>query len=63
MAQNKPIPTELYKEENKIRKQLKNVDDVTIAPRTHIDDEYNLEYLKTPKLLVTTSRHPSARLL
>jgi U3 small nucleolar ribonucleoprotein protein IMP4 len=38
-------------------------DDKTLAPRTHIDDEYEEAKYRDPKLLMTTSRGPSQRLL
>ena len=38
-------------------------DDHTIAARTHIDDEYEEAKFRDPKLLVTTSRDPSSRLV
>lgn len=38
-------------------------DDHTMAARTHIDDEYEEAKYQDPKLLVTTSRDPSQRLI
>ena len=38
-------------------------DDHTIARRTHMDDEYEQAKYRDPKILVTTSRDPSQKLL
>ena len=34
-----------------------------LVPRTHFDDEYNQLYLREPKILLTTSRNSSSRLM
>lgn len=34
-----------------------------LVPRTHFDDEYNELYIKEPKILLTTCRHASTRLI
>ena len=70
---DKPIPFELRKEEQELRHQLEN-DDVNtlnyegksggaIAQRSHVDDEYEEAKYKDPKVMVTTSRDPSSRLM
>lgn len=38
-------------------------DDNTAVPRTHIDDEYAKAGEADPKVLLTTSRDPSSRLV
>ena len=44
-------------------REMELADDHTIAARTHIDDEYEEAKYRDPKLLVTTSRDPSQRLV
>ena len=56
------MPTELLKEEERLRKGLELTDANTILARTHIDDEYNTDMYIEPKVVITTSRHPSQRL-
>lgn len=63
MAEGKPIPTELRREEAELRHQVELEDDNTAVPRTHIDDEYARAAEREPKILVTTSRDPSSRLV
>ena len=74
--ENKKLPTELYKEEDKLKHKIALDDKNTasnfpfdrliiyffIALRTTIDDEYNIEFLKEPNILITTSRNASSRL-
>ena len=62
-AEGKPIPTELRKEEQVLRKKIDLEDDNTAVPRSHIDDEYAHAEERDPKILVTTSRDPSTRLV
>lgn len=62
-AEGKPIPTELRKEEADLRRKVELEDDNTAVPRTHIDDEYAHAGERDPKLLITTSRDPSSRLV
>lgn len=64
IQQNKSIPTELRKrrEDAKLKKKLDLTDVITATPKTHIDDEYGNAASRDPKLLVTTSRDPSASL-
>jgi hypothetical protein len=63
IAEGKPIPTELRKEEAQLRKEVELEDDNTAVPRSHVDDEYASASLRDPKVLVTTSRDPSSRLI
>lgn len=62
-TEGKPIPTELKKDEQKLRKEVELEDDNTAVPRTHIDDEYARAGEADPKVLLTTSRDPSSRLV
>lgn len=34
-----------------------------LEPTTHIDDEYSKAGMRDPKILITTSRDPSSRLM
>eukprot|EP01015_Nassula_variabilis_P017630 TRINITY_DN2801_c0_g2_i1.p1 TRINITY_DN2801_c0_g2~~TRINITY_DN2801_c0_g2_i1.p1 ORF type:complete len:149 (-),score=44.98 TRINITY_DN2801_c0_g2_i1:11-457(-) len=51
-----------YREEDKLKGEMKLDDVNTIIPKTLADNEYNPLYLKPPKILMTTSRNPSSRL-
>ncbi|KAK1316911.1 hypothetical protein QJS10_CPA05g00822 [Acorus calamus] len=62
LEEGKPIPTELRNEEAALRKEIDLEDDQTAVPRSHIDDEYAYASEKDPKILLTTSRNPSAPL-
>lgn len=57
------MPTELRREEAKLRHDVELEDDNTAVPRTHIDDEYAHAGERDPKILITTSRDPSTRLV
>jgi hypothetical protein len=57
------VPNELRKERGKLEKDLELADDNTIVARTHIDDEYEEAKYRDPKVLVTTSRGASQRLV
>lgn len=57
-----PIPTELRGAEPALRRALSRDDDYHSAPRSHVDDEYAGAGEIDPRLVVTTSRNPSARL-
>lgn len=61
--EGKPIPTELRKEEAELRHKVELEDDNTAVPRTHVDDEYARAAERDPKILITTSRDPSSRLV
>ena len=62
-AEGKPIPSELRREEADLRHEIELEDDNTAVQRTHIDDEYAHAGEQDPKVLITTSRDPSSRLL
>ncbi|KAK4592162.1 hypothetical protein RGQ29_016604 [Quercus rubra] len=62
LQEGKPIPTELRNEEAELRHQIDLEDESTAVPRTHIDDEYANASERDPKILITTSRNPSAPL-
>lgn len=76
---DKKVPTELYKEEKKLKKKMELEDEATasnnnnyffaemimnvsIVPRSIVDDEYNVETTREPSILLTTSRDASSRL-
>jgi U3 small nucleolar ribonucleoprotein protein IMP4 len=61
--EGKPIPTELRNEEGTLRREIELEDDNTAVQRDHIDDEYAHAGEVDPKVLVTTSRDPSSRLI
>eukprot|EP00878_Enallax_costatus_P021898 GHUV01023209.1.p1 GENE.GHUV01023209.1~~GHUV01023209.1.p1 ORF type:complete len:277 (+),score=54.56 GHUV01023209.1:455-1285(+) len=63
LDEGKPIPNELRNEEAQLRKQVELEDDNTAVPRSHIDDEYAHAGETDPKVLITTSREPSSRLI
>lgn len=62
LDEGKQIPTEYKSVSDKI---VANVDliDTSINPKSIIDDEYSLSGFYEPKILITTSRSPSSRLL
>ncbi|KAI3905426.1 hypothetical protein MKW98_013224 [Papaver atlanticum] len=62
LEEGKPIPTELRNEEPELRRQIDLEDVNTEMPRSHIDDEYANANQRDPKILITTSRSPSAPL-
>lgn len=59
----KKVPTELYPEESSLKKKIKLDDDNTFIPKNKMDDEYANAYLRDPKILITTCRDPSSRLM
>ncbi|KAH7679025.1 U3 small nucleolar ribonucleoprotein IMP4 protein [Dioscorea alata] len=63
LAEGKPIPTELRNEEASLRQEIDLEDDHTAVPRSVIDDEYADAAVRDPKILLTTSRNPSAPLV
>ncbi|XWS56790.1 hypothetical protein CRYUN_Cryun09bG0115900 [Craigia yunnanensis] len=63
LDEGKPIPTELRNEEAALRQEIDLEDDYTAIPKTHIDDEYANATKRDPKILLTTSRDPSAPLV
>ncbi|KAK6933866.1 Brix domain [Dillenia turbinata] len=62
LQEGKPIPTELRNEEAALRREIDLEDEHTAVPSTTIDDEYATASEKDPKILITTSRNPSAPL-
>ncbi|CAL1373975.1 unnamed protein product [Linum trigynum] len=63
LQEGKPIPTELRNVEAELRAEIDLEDDKTAVPRSYIDDEYATATEKDPKILLTTSRDPSAPLV
>ncbi|CAG9467041.1 unnamed protein product [Pedinophyceae sp. YPF-701] len=63
LEDGKPIPTELRREEAALRREVELEDEQTAIPASHIDDEYASAGKEDPKVLVTTSRDPSSRLV
>ncbi|KAL5221374.1 hypothetical protein ABZP36_026087 [Zizania latifolia] len=64
LEEGKPIPTELRNEELALRREI-DLDDqerAAAVPKSLIDDEYAGAALREPKILLTTSRNPSAPL-
>jgi len=62
LEEGKPIPTELRNEELALRREIDLDDQDRAVPRSLIDDEYAGATLREPKILLTTSRNPSAPL-
>ncbi|KAL7753881.1 snoRNA-binding rRNA-processing protein imp4 [Sorochytrium milnesiophthora] len=62
LESGKSVPTELRKESHSLSKQLM-YDDAQTTPQTHVDDEYARAGEHDPRILITTSRDPSSRLL
>lgn len=62
LEEGKPIPTELRNEEATLRQEIDLEDEHTAIPSSIIDDEYANATVKDPKILLTTSRSPSAPL-
>jgi U3 small nucleolar ribonucleoprotein protein IMP4 len=60
---DKKMPNELRKEKEQLTKEVELADDKTIMARTHIDDEYEEAKYRDPKVLITTSRNSSQRLV
>lgn len=61
--QDKRIPTELHREKKQVEHDLSLADKKTIIARSVVDDEYEDAKYRDPKLLITTSRGASQRLL
>jgi U3 small nucleolar ribonucleoprotein protein IMP4 len=59
----RPIPSELKKESEGLLKEIEYEDDNTILPYSVVDDEYSTNKFAEPKILLTTSRTPSQRLM
>ncbi|KAL0288140.1 UNVERIFIED_CONTAM: U3 small nucleolar ribonucleoprotein IMP4 [Sesamum calycinum] len=62
LEEGKPIPTELRNEEAALRQEIDLEDEHTAVPHSTIDDEYANAADRDPKILLTTSRNPSAPL-
>ncbi|KAI5124897.1 hypothetical protein M0805_007325 [Coniferiporia weirii] len=62
LASGKQLPTELRKEAKTLGKDLA-FDEAQSDPTTHIDNEYTRAGILDPKIMITTSRDPSSRLL
>lgn len=62
LEEGRPIPTELRNEEQALRREIDLDDQDRAVPRSIIDDEYAVSTLREPKILLTTSRNPSAPL-
>jgi U3 small nucleolar ribonucleoprotein protein IMP4 len=58
-----PLPGHLRKDAVTLKKFVELDDDVTRKFRTTVDDEYALAGVQDPKILVTTSREPSQKLM
>jgi len=63
LEEGKPLPTELRAEEAELRRLIELEDENTAVLRTHVDDEYRNAGVKDPKVLMTTARDPSSRLM
>ncbi|CAN8245465.1 unnamed protein product [Cochlearia groenlandica] len=61
LQEGKPIPTELRNEETKLRHEIDLEDSNTFVPMCNVDDEY-ANVINDPKIMLTTSRNPSAPL-
>jgi len=62
LASGKPLPTELKKDAKDIGNDLA-FDEAQEEPSTHIDNEYSRAGVNDPKIMITTSRDPSSKLL
>lgn len=63
LEEGKPLPTELRNEEAVLRHDIDLEDEQTAELGSHIDDEYAHAMERDPKILLTTSRDPSSRLI
>ncbi|KJA29956.1 hypothetical protein HYPSUDRAFT_31994 [Hypholoma sublateritium FD-334 SS-4] len=62
LASGKALPTELKKSAKSLGKDLA-FDEAQDDPTTHIDNEYSRAGVQDPKIVITTSRDPSSKLL
>ncbi|KAJ7276308.1 anticodon-binding protein [Mycena haematopus] len=62
LASGKSLPTELKKGAKQLGKDLA-FDEAQTDPTTHIDNEYSRAGIQDPKIVITTSRDPSSKLL
>ncbi|ORX37964.1 putative rRNA primary transcript binding protein [Kockovaella imperatae] len=63
LAAGKPLPTDLRNEAKLLGGKDLVLDEAQAEPRSHIDDEYAKVGTYDPKVVITTSRSPSSRLL
>jgi len=63
LAEGKPIPTELRKDEFALRKEMQIEGEEAQVFRSTEDDEYARAGIEDPKIFLTTSRDPSSRLI
>lgn len=62
LASGKSLPTELRKQATALGKDLA-FDEAQAEPTSHIDNEYSRAGIQDPKIVITTSRDPSSKLL
>ncbi|KAH8830754.1 anticodon-binding protein [Flagelloscypha sp. PMI_526] len=62
LVTGKTLPTELRKDASSLGKDLV-FDESQQDPTTHIDNEYSRAGIQDPKIVITTSRDPSSKLL
>jgi len=62
LVSGKTLPTELKKSARKLGRDLA-FDEAQAEPTTHIDNEYSRAGVQDPKIVITTSRDPSSKLL
>jgi U3 small nucleolar ribonucleoprotein protein IMP4 len=64
LAAGKAIPTELKRVEASLREKIRGDDDATSADfRSTMDDEYARAGVSDPRILITTARSPSPKLM
>ncbi|ORY34957.1 putative rRNA primary transcript binding protein [Naematelia encephala] len=63
LAAGKSLPTELRNEARELGGKDLVLDEAQAAPKSHVDDEYAKVGTYDPKIVITTSRSPSSRLL
>ncbi|KAH6915010.1 anticodon-binding protein [Coprinopsis sp. MPI-PUGE-AT-0042] len=62
LAGGRSLPTELKKDAKRLGKDLA-FDEAQQEPTSHIDNEYSRAGVSDPKIVITTSRDPSSKLL
>ncbi|KAF5321709.1 hypothetical protein D9619_000445 [Psilocybe cf. subviscida] len=62
LASGRPLPTELKNSAKDLGKDLA-FDEAQAEPTSHIDNEYSRAGVQDPKIVITTSRDPSSKLL
>lgn len=63
LNEGKPLPTELRKEGRELKLSADLDDARTSELKSMLDDEYSLAGMYDPKILITTSRDPSSKLI